>query len=42
MGVGRDLDAHEFFLARARPEMLFFNILNYKICRQTTKTQAEN
>jgi hypothetical protein len=30
-GVGRDLEAREFFLARARPKMLFLVVLHYKM-----------
>jgi hypothetical protein len=29
--VGRDLEAREIFLARARPEILFLVVLHYKM-----------
>jgi hypothetical protein len=31
-GVGRDLEAREFFFVRARPEMMFLVLLHYKMC----------
>jgi hypothetical protein len=31
-GVGKDLEAREFFFARARLEMLFLVVLHYKMC----------
>jgi hypothetical protein len=39
-GVGRDLEAHEFFLAQARPEMLFLVVLHYKIRRAARPNPA--
>jgi hypothetical protein len=39
-GVGRDLEAREIFLARARPEMLFLVVLHYKMRGRPAHAQA--
>jgi hypothetical protein len=39
-GVGRDLEARDFSLARARPEMLFLVILPYKMCGRPAQARA--
>jgi hypothetical protein len=38
-GVGRDLEAHDFFLARAQPEMLFLVTLQYKMRRRPAQAR---
>jgi hypothetical protein len=38
--MGRDLEAREIFLARARPEMLFLVVLHYKIRKRPTQARG--
>jgi hypothetical protein len=41
-GVGRDLEAREFFLSRARPEMLFLVVLHYKMRGRLAQARARS